>query len=97
MYIAGRREEVGLDAIKSIKAAHPDSQGRLEFLQLDLADLSTIKASADAFLAKESRLDVLWNNAGVMNVPKGDSGLTKQVSLLCLPLMRMSDVEAYEV
>ncbi|TFB00504.1 hypothetical protein CCMA1212_007791 [Trichoderma ghanense] len=78
VYIAGRREEVGLDAIRTIKAAHPDSKGRLEFLLLDLADLSTIKASADAFLAKETRLDVLWNNAGIMAIPKGDSGLTKQ-------------------
>jgi len=41
------------------------------FLSLKLDDLSTIKATADAFLSQESRLDVLWNNAGVMVPPQG--------------------------
>jgi NAD(P)-dependent dehydrogenase (short-subunit alcohol dehydrogenase family) len=39
--------------------------GEIEFLHLELNDLSTIKASAEAFQKKESKLDVLWNNAGV--------------------------------
>lgn len=46
------------------------------FLKLDLNDLSTIKASVKEFLTKESRLDVLWNNAGVMVPPAGSE--TKQ-------------------
>jgi retinol dehydrogenase 12 len=41
-----------------------------------LDDLTTIKASAEEFLAKETRLDVLWNNAGVMLPPQGSK--TKQ-------------------
>jgi NAD(P)-dependent dehydrogenase (short-subunit alcohol dehydrogenase family) len=40
--------------------------GRVEYLYLDLADLTKIKASAAEFLAKESRSDVLFNNAGVL-------------------------------
>ncbi|MCJ1270706.1 hypothetical protein MMC22_010603 [Lobaria immixta] len=40
--------------------------GVLRYIHLDLADRSTIPASAGAFLAAESRLDVLWNNAGVL-------------------------------
>lgn len=79
VYIAGRREDAGQDAIKSIKEAHPDSKGRLEFLLLDLADLSTIKASANAFLEKETRLDVLFNNAGIMRLPKKAPNRSKQV------------------
>ncbi|PNP46859.1 hypothetical protein TGAMA5MH_01811 [Trichoderma gamsii] len=78
VYIAGRREDAGQDAIKSIKEAHPDSKGRLEFLLLDLADLSTIKASANAFLEKETRLDVLFNNAGIMRLPKKAPNRSKQ-------------------
>lgn len=66
IYIAARSEEKALRAIDDIKEASPSSTGALHFLKLDLADLSTIKASADEFLAKESRLDVLFNNAGVM-------------------------------
>ncbi|KAL7783860.1 hypothetical protein V8C37DRAFT_396703 [Trichoderma ceciliae] len=78
VYIAGRREDVGQDAIKSLKAADPDSRGRLEFLQLDLADLPSIKASANAFLEKETRLDNLWNNAGIMRLPKNSPIKSKQ-------------------
>ncbi|RFU33186.1 hypothetical protein B7463_g3198, partial [Scytalidium lignicola] len=70
VYIAGRRESEGLRAIKEIKAACPNSKGRLEFLLLDLADLSTIKKSVNNFLGKEQRLDVLWNNAGLMGTSK---------------------------
>ena len=68
--IAGT-EAKALFTIDACKEEYPNSRGRLEFLFLDLADLNTIKASANAFLAKESRLDVLWNNAGVAQTPKG--------------------------
>ena len=43
---------------------------------LDLDDLATIKSSAEEYIAKESRLDVLWLNAGVMVPPQGSK--TKQ-------------------
>ncbi|KAI5922171.1 hypothetical protein F4810DRAFT_298490 [Camillea tinctor] len=71
VWIAARNEEKGQNAIKDIKEAYPSSTGRLEFLHLDLSDLATIKASAGKFLAKEKRLDVLFNNAGVMFPPHG--------------------------
>lgn len=68
VYVAARSETKALEAIESIKSAAPsDSKpGELTFLQLDLADLTTIKASADAFLSKEKKLHVLFSNAGVM-------------------------------
>lgn len=71
VYIAGRRKEQADSAMAEIKQAAPTSDGRLEFLHLDLSDLSSIKASAEAFLQREQRLDVLTNNAGVMTPPKG--------------------------
>ncbi|KAK9384236.1 hypothetical protein V1515DRAFT_647320 [Lipomyces mesembrius] len=70
VYIAGRRENEGLKAIKEIQASYPNSKGRLEFLSLDLADLAAIKESANEFLTREKRLDILWNNAGIMGTPK---------------------------
>lgn len=42
-------------------------------MKLHLDDLSTIKESAQQFLSRESRLDVLWNNAGVMVPPQGST------------------------
>jgi NAD(P)-dependent dehydrogenase (short-subunit alcohol dehydrogenase family) len=76
VYVAARSQEKALAAIEEIKTAHPESTGRLMFLQLDLSDLTTIKSSADEFLAVETRLDVLWLNAGVMMPPQGSK--TKQ-------------------
>lgn len=71
VYVAARSEEKANDAITSIKSAFPESAGSLTFLKLDLADLTTIKKSADEFLSKESKLHVLFNNAGVMVPPPG--------------------------
>ena len=83
VYIAGRSKTKALAAIKAIEEsqANPEqnvvsSKGSLHFLGLNLDDLSTIKASAQEFLANESRLDVIWHNAGVMAPPEGS--VTKQ-------------------
>lgn len=76
VYIAGRSKDKAAQSMERIKAKYPQATGVLEFLSLDLNDLTTIKASADEFTARESRLDVLVNNAGVMFPPKGSK--TKQ-------------------
>ncbi|KUJ17225.1 NAD(P)-binding protein [Mollisia scopiformis] len=76
VYVAARSSEKATKAISSIQTAHPKSNGELIYLHLDLDDLTTIKASANDFLSKETRLDVLWNNAGVMNPAPGSR--TKQ-------------------
>ncbi|KAJ5241141.1 short-chain dehydrogenase [Penicillium citrinum] len=71
VFIAGRNEEKALEAIRQIKKQHPSSSGSLYFLQLDLNDLTTIKPAVLDFISRESRLDVLVNNAGVMFPPNG--------------------------
>lgn len=71
VYVAARSKEKALSAISSIKASAPQSKGTLSYLPLDLADLSTTKASAQAFLSKEDKLHVLFNNAGVMLPAEG--------------------------
>jgi retinol dehydrogenase-12 len=65
VYIAGRSADKANKALASIREAIPNSKGKLEFMHVDLADLSTIKPGVEKFLARESRLDVLTNNAGV--------------------------------
>ena len=76
VYVAARSEDKASKAISSMQSSFPASKGELVFLHLDLDDLSTIKKSASEFLSKESKLDVLWNNAGVMIPPQGSK--TKQ-------------------
>lgn len=76
VYVAARSEEKARKAIEGIQSRAPNSKGGLHFLHLDLDDLATIKASAEAFLGENDRLDVLWNNAGVMVPPQGSK--TKQ-------------------
>jgi len=71
VYIAARSEAKTAAVIAELRAKHPRSTGSLVFLPLQLDDLSTIRATANAFLAAETRLDVLWNNAGVMVPPQG--------------------------
>ena len=87
IYVAGRSESKAQASIDRVQKAIPDSKGRIEFLHLDLADLSTIKKSADEFKAKETRLDTLTNNAGVMNTaPKSKTpqGHEMQLGTNCL-------------
>lgn len=87
VYSAGRSRDKALESIEAIKTAYPDSNGKIHFLLLDLSDLSTIKKSADEFMGKEKRLDVLTNNAGVMVPPKGSrdaQGYELQMGTNCL-------------
>lgn len=71
-----RSDEKTRQAMGDIKTAEPQSTGELCFIRLDLSDLTTIKASADAFLARETQLHLLFNNAGVGYPEKGTT--TKQ-------------------
>ena len=76
VYVAARSKDKADAAITAIREAQPSSTGDLVFLSLDLADLTTIKASAQQFLDREDKLHVLFNNAGVMHPPAGSK--TKQ-------------------
>ncbi|EDR03225.1 uncharacterized protein LACBIDRAFT_253463 [Laccaria bicolor S238N-H82] len=69
VYIAGRSQERVEQAIQDIKA---ETGKDALFLKLDLADLTSVKAAAEEFQRKETRLDVLYNNAGVLGPPIAD-------------------------
>ncbi|KAL4756023.1 uncharacterized protein BDW70DRAFT_154513 [Aspergillus foveolatus] len=89
VYITARNEEKAKKAIQEIQASAPNHYGELDFITLDLDDLTSIKASAEAFKAKESKLDILWNNAGVSQQPLGSvskQGHEHQLAIL-LPLL----------
>lgn len=76
VYVAARSQAKATEAIEDVRKAFPASTGRLEFLSLDLADLEAVEKSAKELIARETRLDVLFNNAGVMHPPQGS--MTKQ-------------------
>ena len=72
VYVAARSREKGEAAVASIKAAAGSDS--VFFLALDLADLESVRAGADSFLARGEPLHVLVNNAGVAAARK----LTRQ-------------------
>ncbi|KAI4858712.1 NAD(P)-binding protein [Hypoxylon rubiginosum] len=88
VYVAARSEEKATKAIDDIrKTVSSSNNGELIFLPLDLADLTTIKASAHNFLRREEKLHVLFNNAGVMHPPAGSKtaqGYELQLGVNCL-------------
>ena len=92
VYIMTRNETYAVKAIDDIKtsAAVPGSTpapGILKFIHLDLADLSAVAASVAAFRAAETRLDVLFNNAGVASAPldfKTAQGLEPHFGINCV-------------
>jgi NAD(P)-dependent dehydrogenase (short-subunit alcohol dehydrogenase family) len=65
--IAVRNAEKGDLAAKDIKKSAPDA--KIEVMKLDLSSLKSIKNFADKFNKKYKKLDILINNAGVMNPP----------------------------
>lgn len=70
IYIIGRNQAAAQQTIDSIKSS-TESATEVEWIRCDHADLTTVKEAADKILAKESRLDVLMANAGVMALPPG--------------------------
>ncbi|KAI8664627.1 hypothetical protein NCS57_00504000 [Fusarium keratoplasticum] len=87
VYIAGRSKQKADAAISAIEKENSSSQGRLEFLELDLADLASVAKAASDFMSREDRLDVLTNNAGVCEPPVGSrtcQGHELQMGTNCL-------------
>lgn len=87
VYLASRTESKVNDAIAYIRSAVPKSTGDLVFLPVNLEDLGSVKEAAASFLQKETRLDALWNNAGVMRPPEGSTskqGYELQLGVNCI-------------
>jgi NAD(P)-dependent dehydrogenase (short-subunit alcohol dehydrogenase family) len=67
VYMCARSLQKGSTAIENIKKMHPSA--KIDLLQMDLMDLSTVVAAAEHFLTLESALHGLVNNAGIMATP----------------------------
>ncbi|WP_189064371.1 oxidoreductase [Deinococcus seoulensis] len=67
--MACRSAQKAEKAAAGIRALNP--KGEVVLMPLDLGDLDSVKAFADAFRARYDRLDILVNNAGIMVPPLG--------------------------
>jgi len=66
VYIACRSPERAKAAVDELKEK---TGNEAHLLSLDLASFASIRSAAADFTSRESRLDVLFNNAGVMDPP----------------------------
>ncbi|KAF7312726.1 hypothetical protein MIND_00287500 [Mycena indigotica] len=70
VYLAARSPSKGKEAIAQLEGeVTGQGKGKLVFLELDLSDLRSVRKASEEFLSKEKRLDLLFNNAGVMIPP----------------------------
>jgi NAD(P)-dependent dehydrogenase (short-subunit alcohol dehydrogenase family) len=68
--LACRSDTRAQAAAERIAALVPDaSGGAVETLPLDLASLASVRQAADTLLARHPQIDLLINNAGVMDTP----------------------------
>ncbi|MDR6237180.1 oxidoreductase [Aureibacter tunicatorum] len=65
--IACRTESKGFDAIKRIEGAI-GRKIEAEVIRLDLSDFDSVRAFAEEFKSRHEQLDLLINNAGVVNL-----------------------------
>ncbi|KAI5212549.1 hypothetical protein AUEXF2481DRAFT_40497 [Aureobasidium subglaciale EXF-2481] len=70
IYITVRNEQKGQKAIEAITKDAPEGQA-VEVVYMDLGDLNSVCAAAKDFVRRSTTLNILINNAGVMNAPKG--------------------------
>ncbi|KAI1351517.1 hypothetical protein F5Y01DRAFT_121655 [Xylaria sp. FL0043] len=80
IYLLGRSEEAGETAKLNITSSAPPPEVNphttpgndvVQFMRLDLSDLSSVKEAAKTFLERETRLDIIWHNAAIMLAPEG--------------------------
>ncbi|KAA1069162.1 hypothetical protein PGT21_014773 [Puccinia graminis f. sp. tritici] len=80
----------------------------IEFLEFDLTKISAGKKTAEAFLSKEDRLDMLINNAGIMATPYelSEDGIELQacngtghfgLTIPLLPILKKTDAAGSQV
>lgn len=85
VYMASRNHQRGQAALDEVvQRAGRAAAERVHLLDLDLADLASVRAAASAFRQRERSLDVLVNNAGVMAIPERQltaDGFEKQLGV----------------
>jgi len=73
IYIACRNKEKTLAAIENIKKQCVNSNQVIEYLPLDLSNMSSVKQCVQQFKALNIPLHVLINNAGIATYTQEDN------------------------
>jgi NAD(P)-dependent dehydrogenase (short-subunit alcohol dehydrogenase family) len=66
--VTGRNREKGRTAVEAIRKSVPGAKVRFEML--DLANLASVREFAQRLRAEKRPVDLLVNNAGVMDLPE---------------------------
>jgi len=68
VYVCGRSKVKGQVAVEKIRAVTGAGEEKVQFLELDLADIKYAKSAAEKFLATSEPLHILVNNAGFLEL-----------------------------
>lgn len=68
LILAGRNPEKGQASVDRLRRTVPSAD--VQFVMVDLASLSSIEGCAARLSDEQNRIDLLINNAGVMNIPE---------------------------
>ena len=90
------KAEAAINAIISESPA-PSTPGHIKFLRLDLNDLKSVKEAAATFQQQETKLDVLWNNAGtganiVQPGAKTQQGFEPMIGMHCIATLLFTEL-----
>jgi NAD(P)-dependent dehydrogenase (short-subunit alcohol dehydrogenase family) len=69
IYLCARNPSSADPLISSIKSSYPNAKINIIPIKLDLSSLSSTKTAAQTILSQTSRLDILFNNAGIAMTP----------------------------
>lgn len=69
--MACRNLDKGQEALDNVKARVPDAS--VELAELDLASLESVRLFVANFQEKQKQLNLLFNNAGVMAIPRAET------------------------
>ncbi|KZO94657.1 NAD(P)-binding protein [Calocera viscosa TUFC12733] len=67
VYVASRSLEKGEETVAELQVETENNS--IHCLQMDLSDLQSVKRAVEEFRQREERLDMLFNNAGIMGQP----------------------------
>lgn len=86
VHIAARSEarcQGAMEKLLALPRNTPESrQGVLRSMVIDLGDLRSVRSCGEAFAKRESRLDVLFHNAAVMEPPAGSKDVLVSLQLI---------------